>query len=244
MAGRVLLDQETTRALLLRAQRGDAQAQEQLVKANLGLVGKVVKRFAGRSQEEEDLFQIGCIGLIKAINRFDLQRGTCFSTYAVATIVGEIRRFLRDDGLIKVSRTLKEQARRVWKARYEFREAMGREPSVLEIAQVLGLKVEEVIMALESGAVPVFLQETLAGGDEDSWRLEDCIAGDREEKWLERLSLQESLARLPSREREVIWWRFFAGLTQEEVARRLRLSQAQVSRLEKNALQRLREELQ
>ncbi|ACX52003.1 RNA polymerase, sigma 28 subunit, Sig B/F/G subfamily [Ammonifex degensii KC4] len=244
MPGKDLLDQKTTRALLLRAQEGDPQARELLVRANLGLVGKVVRRFAGQGREGEDLFQIGCIGLLKAIDRFDPQRGTCFSTYAVATILGEIRRFLRDDGMLKVSRSLKETSRRVIRTRASLKMALGREPSVAEIAESLGIAVEEVVMALEAGKAPAFLQEPLAGEGEEALCWEDCLSSEKEESWLETLSLRESLRRLPAREREIIWWRFFAGYTQEEVAKQLGISQAQVSRLERNALQKLREELE
>lgn len=240
---RGVLKEEETHRLLRQAQAGDAGAREQLVKANLGLVASVVQRFSGRGYENEDLFQIGCIGLLKAIDKFDFSYGVKFSTYAVSAVIGEIKRFLRDDGPIRVSRALKETAARMIRVREALTKRLGREPTLAEIAGVLGIPVEEVVAACEAARPPASLQEVAYGeGSEAIYREEQLAQSTNDENlWLQGIAIRDLLARLPQRERQVLVWRFFADMTQAEVAAQLGISQAQVSRLERQALQRLKE---
>ena len=241
-----LLSDEEMRELLRRAQAGDKAAREKLVNCNLKLVFNLVRRFQNRGYELEDLFQIGCIGLMKAIDKFDLSYDVKFSTYAVPMIVGEIRRFLRDDNPVKVSRSVKEAAYRIHPARQQLAARLGREPTVGEVALEVGLSREEVVTALEAAQAPTSIYETLHQDEGDPIYLLDQLQSDEKGDlpWLDHIAVQEMLRGLPERERKIITWRFFEDQTQAEIARRLGLSQVQVSRLERQALKRLRELMQ
>lgn len=226
---------------ILAAQRGDPNAKETLVRENTGLIWSVAKRFLGRGVEADDLFQLGCVGFLKAVEGFDLQFGTQFSTYAVPKISGEIRRFLRDDGAIKVSRTLKEQAAQIRLAREQLMAKLGRDPTLAELSEQCGLSAEEIANAETATAGPESIQQE---NGEDGFTLEDILAtSGMEEEILDRLALQEALQTLPERERTIIQLRYFHGLTQEQTARLIGVSQVQVSRLEKKAVGLLRSKL-
>lgn len=228
-----------TEELIALAQTGDAQASETLVNENAGLIWSVAKRFIGRGTETEDLYQLGCIGFLKAVEGFDLEFGTQFSTYAVPKIAGEIRRFLRDDGAIKVSRTIKEHAASIKSMRNHLTTALGREPTIQEIARQTGLTAEEIALAETATAGTESLSRQLG---EEGFSLENILSDtETEEKMLERISLRQAMDRLPERENMVIKLRYFHGLTQERVSKVLQVSQVQVSRIEKKALSNLRE---
>ena len=227
--------------LLQDAHEGDKAAREQLIRENMGLVYAAVQRFAGRrSCEKEDLIQIGSIGLMKAIDRFDLTYEVCFSTYAVPMIVGEIRRFLRDDGAVKVSRAVKERSVRVRRIQSELESRTGRSPTVSELAEAAGLTVEEIAACEQADVAVDSFERELSGGG----RLGD-IVGDEgmEERACLYLSLGEALRTLPDRDRQVLALRFSRDLTQQQVSRIIGVSQVQVSRIEKRAIQALREKL-
>ncbi|WP_031515174.1 RNA polymerase sporulation sigma factor SigF [Desulfofalx alkaliphila] len=238
-----LLKDEEMRKLIKRAQSGDSEARDRLVNCNLKLVFNLVHRFQNRGYELEDLFQIGTIGLMKAIDKFDLTYDVKFSTYAVPMIVGEIRRFLRDDNPVKVSRSLKEAAYRIQVTKDRLTAKMGREPNIGEIAEELGCTREEVVTALEASQAPTSIYETLHQDDGDPIYILDQLKSDDDgdSPWLDHLAVKEMLIKLPERDRKIILWRFFEDLTQSEVARRLDLSQVQVSRLERQALKKLRQ---
>ena len=228
-----------TEELILAARAGDRRAGEALVSENSGLIWSVARRFLGRGAEMDDLYQLGCLGFLKAVEGFDPEFGTQFSTYAVPKIAGEIRRFLRDDGAVKVSRTIKEQAAAIKTVRSALTNALGREPTVGEISRQTGLTPEEIALAETATAATESIQRQT--GDE-GFSLEDVLADpDSEEKMLERLALNQAIGRLPQREAMVIRLRYFHGLTQQRVARVLQVSQVQVSRIEKKALGLLRE---
>lgn len=231
--------------LIRAAQQGDRAARDELVCENMGLVWSVVRRFKGRGQEMEDLFQIGSIGLLKAIDKFDLSFQVCFSTYAVPLITGEIRRFLRDDGLIKVSRTLKEQAYKAGIAREQLGMELGRDPTMEELADRMGLCVEEVAAALESGAEVESLSRTIYQGDGNAITLMDRLEedGDISEKLVNQLMVDQLLAHLPGLERQLLELRYFKDKTQAQTARELGITQVQVSRLERKILGQLRKKL-
>ena len=225
--------------LIASSQAGNTEAKEMLVKENMGLIWSVTKRFAGRGVETDDLYQLGCLGFIKAIDGFDVQYGTQFSTYAVPKIAGEIRRFLRDDGAVKVSRSIKEQAMQVRTARNHLCTALGREPTVQEIVRQTGLTPEEIALTENSMATVESIYQPCG---EDGFTLENVLTDTQsEEKLLEKLSLRQAIGKLPERDAKVIQLRYFHGLTQERVARVLKVSQVQVSRIEKRAIERLRE---
>jgi RNA polymerase sporulation-specific sigma factor len=238
-----LLKDKELRDLLIRSKAGDSFARDKLVNCNLKLVFNIVRRFQNRGHELEDLFQIGCIGLMKAIDKFDLSYDVKFSTYAVPMIVGEIRRFLRDDNPVKVSRSVKETAYKIQQVRDMLTARLSREPSIGEVASELGLSREEVIGALEATQSPTSIYETLHQEDGDPIYLLDQLKGeeDGDVPWLESLSVKELLNSLPERDRNIINWRFFEDKTQSEIARRLGLSQVQVSRLERQALKKLKD---
>lgn len=238
-----LLKDQEMRDLLVKAKAGDSYARDKLVNCNLKLVFNLVKRFQNRGYELEDLFQIGCIGLMKSIDKFDLSYDVKFSTYAVPMIVGEIRRFLRDDSPVKVSRSVKETAYKIQQVRELLTARLGREPSVGEVATELGLSREEVVNALEAAQTPTSIYETLHQDDGDPIYLLDQLKGeeDGDTPWLERISVKELLNNLPERDRLIIAWRFFDDKTQSDIAERLGLSQVQVSRLERQALKKLKE---
>ena len=225
--------------LIRAAQSGDRDAAEVLVRENNGLIWAVARRFIGRGAEPDDLYQLGCLGFLKAVEGFDLQYGTQFSTYAVPKISGEIRRFLRDDGAVKVSRGLKERSATIKICRSRLLSALGREPTVQEIARQTGLTPEEIAMAETATASTESIH---AEAGEDGFTLENILTDtESEEAMVEKISLRQAIAALPEREGTVIRLRYFHGLTQERVARVLSVSQVQVSRIEKKALGKLRE---
>ena len=225
--------------LIAKAQTGDKSAAEQLVLENAGLVWSVARRFIGRGVESDDLYQLGCLGFIKAVEGFDLQFGTQFSTYAVPKIAGEIRRFLRDDGTVKVSRNIKEQSIMIKGARSMLSVSLGREPSISEIAEQTGLSPEEIAVAENATAATESIHKQ--SGD-DGFSLENILTDtESEEKLVEKISLRQAIERLPDREKSVIKLRYYHGLTQDRASKVLGISQVQVSRIEKKALEKLRQ---
>lgn len=238
-----LLSEEETRCLITRARQGEADAAEKLLKYNSRLIKSIILRFAGRGVEFDDLYQIGSLGMLKAIARFDPEKGVKFSTYAVTVIMGEIRQYLREEGVIKTSRNLKELAGKVYKARQEYFERYGKEPTISELEEATKLTREEIAAALEIAQPVSSLQEIVHGEDGVAITLEDRVGEEPEEKWMESLSLREALERLAPRLRLIVEERFFREKTQEEIATRIGISQVQVSRLEKTALKLLREML-
>ena len=229
-------------ALLRLAKGGDRSAAERLVEENTGLIWSVARRFFGRGVEADDLYQLGCVGFLKAIEGYDEAYGTCFSTYAVPKISGEIRRFLRDDGAVKVSRTVKEQALRIRQARLRLEQREGREPRLSELAEATGLSPEEIAFAeAATGSADSIQRES----GEDGFTLEH-ILGDyaAEEKMVEQLALRAAVEALPEKERKVIALRYYHGMTQQSCARVLQVSQVQISRLERRAVEHLRGALQ
>ena len=226
--------------LLQAAREGDNQACEQVLEENNGLIWSVVRRYYGRGVEPEDLYQLGCLGFLKAVRGFDPSYGTQFSTYAVPKIAGEIRRFLRDDGAVKVSRGLKERGTGLRSARSRLCGELGREPVLSELAQATGLTPEE-IAAAETATEPVVSLQSETG---DGLTLEGVLSGgEMEEGLVERLALRTAIERLPERERQVLLLRYYRGMTQAVAARVLGVSQVQVSRLERRGVERLRQEL-
>lgn len=224
--------------LIRKSQAGDPAAREQMVMENIGLIWSIARRFFGRGVEPDDLYQLGCVGFLKAIDGFDVDYGTQFSTYAVPKIAGEIRRFLRDDGAIKVSRSIKEQAAAIKSARQKLTGYYGREPTLSEISAETGFSMEEIAVAETATSSTESIQRQTG---EDGFTLESVLHdGSMENDLVERIALQEAISRLPERDRMVIQLRFFHGLTQERVARIIGVSQVQVSRVEKKALLALR----
>ncbi len=236
---------EHTLALIGRAHQGDKVARDKVYEENIGLIYSVVKRFAGRGVEAEDLFQIGSIGLLKAVDKFDTSFEVKFSTYAVPMIIGEIRRYLRDTGIIKVSRSLKESQYRVFKIREDLEKKLGREPSVTELAGAAEISLEELNMVLEAGAEVESLHKTIYQGEGTELSLLDKIPEkeNRQEKLLDKVLLEELLGRLETEERKLIYMRYFQDMTQTEIARQLHISQVQVSRMEKRILKKLKKML-
>ena len=234
---------DETMNLIQMAHEGDKAARDRLVVENMGLIWSIVRRFERRGHETEDLFQIGAIGLMKAVDHFDLDMGLRFSTYAVPMITGEIKRFLRDDGMIKVSRSLKELGFRVNQARQELGGRLGREPTVEEIASQLGESCEQVAASIESAAEVESLYRPVGVQDESGARLIDRIPEENEEheRLLNSITLKEVMDGLESRDREIILRRYFGNQTQSQVAKELHISQVQVSRLEKKLLKSMRE---
>lgn len=232
-----------TIALIQKSHEGDKSAKEQLVEENVGLVWCVVKRFYGRGVETEDLFQIGSIGLLKAIDKFELSYDVKFSTYAVPMIVGEIKRFLRDDGMIKVSRTLKEIAGKAYRASEMLEKKTGREPTTSEIAEEIGVSEEDLVMAMESGVHVESLQQIVYHGDNSDISLMDRVEeeDDRSEKIVDKLFLAEVLRNLEKEDRELLYKRYFLDMTQSVIAEEMGISQVQVSRLEKRILKKIQE---
>lgn len=233
---------EHTLALIGRAHQGDKVARDKVYEENTGLIYSVVKRFAGRGVEAEDLFQIGSIGLLKAVDKFDTSFEVKFSTYAVPMIIGEIRRYLRDTGIIKVSRSLKESQYRVFKIREDLEKKLGREPSVTELAEAAEISLEELNIVLEAGAEVESLHKTIYQGEGTELSLLDKIPEkeNRQEKLLDKVLLEELLGRLEAEERKLIYMRYFQDMTQTEIARQLHISQVQVSRMEKRILKKLK----
>lgn len=228
-----------TQALLSQAQTGDPLARERLLQENAGLIWSIVRRFYGRGTEPEDLYQLGCLGFLKAIDGYDPAYGTQFSTYAVPKIAGEIRRFLRDDGAIKVSRTIKEQAAQLRNLRNQLTLELGREPHLSEIAQASGLTVQEIAV-IDTAMLPADSLQRPAG--EDGCSLEQLLPGEAiEEKIIESVALGDAISQLEPRQQAVIRMRYFRGMTQDKTAAVMGVSQVQVSRLERRALGRLKE---
>ena len=225
--------------LIARSQSGERDATECLVEENSGLIWSVAKRFLGRGAELDDLYQLGCLGFLKAIEGFDLQYGTQFSTYAVPKIAGEIRRFLRDDGAVKVSRSIKEQAATIKSTRNRLTAALGREPSIQEISRQTGFSPEEIALAETATAATDSIQRETG---EEGFSLENILTDtESEERMVEKIALRQAIDALPERERMVIQLRYFHSLTQQRVATVMQVSQVQVSRIEKKALGMLRE---
>lgn len=224
--------------LLRAAQEGDRDACQQAVIENNGLIWSVVRRYYGRGVEPDDLYQLGCLGFLKAVQGFDFNYGTCFSTYAVPKIAGEIRRFLRDDGAVKVGRSIREQAQTLYSVREKMRHELGREPALSELSERTGLTPEEIAQTDLATDTPESLQQETA----DGLTLEGMLGTEGPEEGLvERIALREAIDRLPEKERMTILLRYFKGLTQEQTARVLGVSQVQISRLERRGLNRLRE---
>ena len=230
--------------LFIRAQKGDKEAKEQLFKDNMGLVHHVIKRYVNRvGIETEDLFQIGAMGLVKAIEKFDIDYGVCCSTYAVPLIVGEIRRFLRDDGIIKIGRSVKENGKRIDWIRDAFWKKMGREPTLSELAEDSGIAVEDIITALEACREVESIYKTVYASDGNEMLLVDMLGKEGEsDEIVNRLLLEKLLSALDEREKNLIQLRYFENKTQMQVAGDLGMSQVQVSRVEKKVLLRLRQE--
>ena len=226
-----------TLELLRAAQEGDREACQQAVIENNGLIWSVVRRYYGRGVDSDDLYQLGCLGFLKAVKGFDFDYGTCFSTYAVPKIAGEIRRFLRDDGAVKVGRSIREQAQTLYSQRERLRQELGREPALSELAEATGLEPEDIAQIELATDTPDSLQQEMA----DGLTLESTLETEAPEDGLvERIALREAIDRLPEKERMTILLRYFKSLTQEQIARILKVSQVQVSRLERRGLERLR----
>jgi RNA polymerase sporulation-specific sigma factor len=225
--------------LIGRSQKGDREAGDLLIAENSGLIWSVARRFIGRGVESEDLYQLGCVGFLKAVENFDLEFGTQFSTYAVPKIAGEIRRFLRDDGVIKVSRGIKEQASAIRTARNQLTSALGREPTVSEISRQTGFTPEEIALAETATASTESIH---AAAGEEGFTLENVLTDtESEEALVEKISLRQAIDKLPEKEAMVIRLRYFHGLTQDRASKVLKVSQVQVSRIEKKALAHLRD---
>ncbi len=240
-----VLKSEESMELLRRARQGDQQAREELISGNLRLVLSVIQRFAGRGENADDLFQVGCIGLIKAIDNFDVNMDVRFSTYGVPMIIGEIRRYLRDNSAIRVSRSIRDTAYRVLQAKEAFLIQHQREPTVDEIAGELGLRREDVVMALDAVVEPISLSEPLYSDGGDTVCVMDQLRDKKntDEAWLEHIALEDAISKLSPREQRILALRFYQGKTQTEVSAEVGISQAQVSRLEKNALNQIKKEL-
>lgn len=228
--------------LIAQSQAGDREATQALVEENTGLIWAVARRFLGRGTEPDDLYQLGCLGFLKAVEGFDLEYGTQFSTYAVPKIAGEIRRFLRDDGAVKVSRSLKEQSAVIKSTRNRLTSALGREPTVQEISRQTGFSPEEIALAETATAATESIQRET--GDE-GFSLENVLTDtESEERMVEKIALRQAIEALPEREKMVVKLRYFHSLTQQRVAKILDVSQVQVSRIEKKALGMLREQME
>ena len=231
-----------TEELIAQSQQGSREAGELLIRENSGLIWSVARRFLGRGTESDDLYQLGCLGFLKAVEGFDPEYGTQFSTYAVPKIAGEIRRFLRDDGAIKVSRSLKENASLIRQTRSNLSNAIGREPTIQELSQHTGLTIEEIVMA-ENATQEVESIHRESG--EEGFTLENVLTDtESEDRMLEKIALRQAIRELPDRERTVISLRYFHGLTQDRVSRIMGVSQVQISRIEKKAITILREQVQ
>ena len=240
-----VLKNDETQALLLRAKAGDQKAREELIAGNLRLVLSVIQRFTNRGENADDLFQVGCIGLIKAIDNFNTDLNVKFSTYGVPMIVGEIRRYLRDNSTMRVSRAMRDTAYKVLQAKERYMAQHQKEPTVEEIAKLLDIPREEVVFALDAILEPVSLYEPVYSDSGDNLCVMDQVKDNKnnDEAWVERIALKEAVGRLTDRERKILSMRFFQGKTQMEVSAEIGISQAQVSRLEKNALRQIRKEL-
>jgi len=240
-----VLKNEQTQELLRRVRDGDMQAREELIAGNLRLVLSVIQRFSNRGENADDLFQVGCIGLIKAIDNFNVELDVKFSTYGVPMIVGEIRRYLRDNSVMRVSRSMRDTAYHVLQAKESYIAQHQREPTVEEIAKILEIKREDVVFALEAIVEPVSLYEPVYSDSGDTVCVMDQVRDSKntDERWLEQIALKQAISQLGEREKNILSMRFFEGKTQMEVSAEIGISQAQVSRLEKSALKQIRKEL-
>lgn len=239
-----VLSDEEKRRLLLRTKAGDAAAREELICGNLRLVLSIVQRFSGRRENMDDLFQVGCIGLMKSIDHFNVELDVKFSTYAVPMIIGEIRRYLRDNNSIRVSRSIRDLAYRALAAREEISKQKEREPTVDEIAEKIGVQKAQVAQALEAIVEPISLYESVYNDGDDTIYVIDQLKDhdDTDEAWVESIALRDAMKKLGERERSIILMRFYKGKTQMEIAEEIGISQAQVSRLEKSAIEKIRKD--
>ncbi len=240
-----ILKEEDKKILFERIKAGDKEAKEEYIKGNLRLVLSVIRRFSNSNENADDLFQIGCVGLIKAINNFNTELDVKFSTYAVPMIIGEIRRYMRDNNSIRVSRSLRDTAYKAIYAKENYMKRNLKEPTLEEIAEEIGIGKEDIVFALDAIQTPMSLQEPVYNDGDDVLYVMDQVSDkkNREESWVEELALQAAMDRLGERERYIIKLRFFEGKTQIEVAQDINISQAQVSRLEKHALKVMRQYL-
>ena len=238
---KVLTEKEKTE-LLIKAKSGDKYSRQKLIEGNLRLVLSVVQRFANRGENPDDLFQVGCIGLIKSIDNFDITQNVKFSTYAVPMIIGEIRRYLRDYNPIRVSRSLRDTAYHAMQTKERIQNELGRDATIEEIANELGIKSTDVVLALESIVEPVSLYEPVYSDGGDTIYVMDQVSGtESDDDWLNEISIKETIKNLSRREKQILTLRFLQGKTQMEVAEEIGISQAQVSRLEKGALKKIKE---
>ncbi len=238
---KVLTEKEKTE-LLKKVKNGDAYARQKLIEGNLRLVLSVVQKFSGRCENPDDLFQVGCIGLIKSIDNFDITQNVKFSTYAVPMIIGEIRRYLRDYNPIRVSRSLRDTAYHAMQAKEKIQNTLGRDATIEEIAKELGLKPTDVVLALEAIVEPMSLYEPVYSDGGDTIYVMDQVGGaESDDDWLNEISIKETIKHLGNREKQILTLRFMQGKTQMEVAEEIGISQAQVSRLEKGALKKIKE---
>lgn len=238
---KVLTEKEKTE-LLIKAKEGDSYSRQKLIEGNLRLVLSVIQKFSGRGENPDDLFQVGCIGLIKSIDNFDITQNVKFSTYAVPMIIGEIRRYLRDYNPIRVSRSLRDTAYHAMQAKERIQNNLGRDATVEEIANELGIKPTDVVLALESIVEPLSLYEPVYSDGGDTIYVMDQVGGaESDDDWLNEISIKETIKNLGNREKQILTLRFMQGKTQMEVAEEIGISQAQVSRLEKGALKKIKE---
>ena len=240
-----ILKSDETRQLLLRAKEGDSRAREQLIRGNLRLVLSIIQRFVNRGEHVDDLFQVGCIGLIKAIDNFNTDLDVRFSTYGVPMIVGEIRRYLRDNSAVRVSRAMRDTAYRVLQTKEAYIAQHQKEPTIEQIASILDIKREEIVFALDAISEPISLYEPVYSDSGDSLCVMDQVKDSKntDEHWLEQIALKDAISHLTERERNILNLRFYQGKTQIEVSQEIGISQAQVSRLEKGALAQIRKNL-
>lgn len=239
-----ILSNDEKNELLRKIKEGDKKAKDQFVEGNLRLVLSLVQRFAGRGESMDDLFQVGCIGLIKSIDNFDLSLGLRFSTYGVPMILGEIRRYLRDNNMVRVSRATRDLAYRALTAKEQLSNEKSREPTMSEIAEALEVRKEDVVMALEAIVDPISLFEPVYSDGNDAIYVMDQVSDDRGgDDWLDEILIKDAIKKLPEREKNIIELRFLEGKTQMEVAEEVGISQAQVSRLEKGAMERIKGQL-
>ena len=238
-----VLKSDEMRELLVKSHNGDKQAREKLIAGNLRLVLSVIQRFGNRGENPDDLFQVGCIGLMKAIDHFDVTQGVQFSTYGVPMIIGEVRRFLRDNNPVRVSRSMRDMAYKAIQCKERLTAEHGREPTVEEIAKELRQKREDVVVALEAIVEPVSLYEPVYDHGGDTLYLMDQVGGGGDQDWLEEIAVKEAIRNLNQREKRILSLRFLQGKTQMEVAGEIGISQAQVSRLEKAALRKIKKEI-
>ncbi len=240
-----VLSEKEKRELLIKIKNGDSAARDKFINGNLKLVLSVIQKFSAKDRCADDLFQVGCIGLIKSVDNFDVSLDVRFSTYAVPMIIGEIRRYLRDNNVIRVSRSIRDLAYKALSAKECFIKDNGREPTVSELAKMVDSTPEEITDALDAIADPISLHEPIASGNEENLCVMDAIRDESstDSNWIEELTLKETIKKLSEREKRIIALRFFVGRTQTEVASEIGISQAQVSRLEKGALEKIKKEL-